>query len=591
MGGYAFMRIGRKRNEAGSSNKKGAMTFNIKAKLIGSFTIIVIFMVLTAGSAIYSMSRISSMSKQVVDFHVPGIKVLNDINLGIVKYRAQEIKCSTVENIDEISRIEPELIGISTNANNLISDYEKNYATSSENKELVSQFKETMQKYFENSKELINAKKNGDTQNVLLLTENSQKQYESTLNSLDKLFDFQYDSLYKTSENSDVFFKQAATSFLIQILFLLVIAIVLSLAVSLQISKSIVKFSKSIKEVSEGNLSIDEIKIKSKDEIGRLAQSFNNMVANLKDMIKNVGLNSGQVAASAEELSASVEQTSKATEEISSIVEEVTKGVEEQNNEVQNILTTFEDMNNSLIKMDNSIDNSSESATKAAQDAKAGQKIIENAIEHMVNIAEQVNIILDIMEKLKKKSDNIEGIISAISAIAKQTNLLALNAAIEAARAGESGKGFAVVADEVKKLATQSGDAAKEIEGIINDIREDINNAESATQKGTKTVDEGLMVINQAGETFNGIVSGIELVASQMQEIVAASQQIASGSNKVRESIDRTSSISREASESMESVAASTEQQTASMQQLAALSQSLNNMAAELNNIISKFKL
>ncbi|HBM73960.1 MAG TPA: hypothetical protein DD429_00180 [Clostridiaceae bacterium] len=580
-----------KKNGTKSDNKNRFMFSNIKVKLMGSFLLAVLFLVFIGGSAIYEMNKINGMSRRMVDYNVPNIKTLDDINSNLVNYRIQEIKCTTIVNKDEFSSLEPQMAGISTNINNLVSNYEKQYASSLEDKKSFSQFKDAVDEYLKNSKELIQANKSGNDQNLPVLVNNSQDMYRTAMSSLNSILESQYAGINKTAQNSDMLFKKSLTTFIVEILIALIISIVLSLKVSMYIASSIIKFSKSIKDVSEGNLSIDKIKIKSRDEISVLAESFNNMVTNLKDMIKNVGLNAGQVAASAEELSASVEQTSKATEEISTTVEEVAKGAEDQSKEVQNILSTFDDMNDSLVKVNSSIDNSSETAVKTSQNAKAGEKIIESAIEQMVNISEQINILLEIMGKLKTRSDSIEGIISTISAIANQTNILALNAAIEAARAGESGKGFAVVADEVKKLAAQSGDAAKEIEGIINVIREDVNNAEGATQTSAKAMDEGLITINNAGETFKGIVSDIGTVASQTQEIVAASRQIGDDSTKVKESIEKTSNISSEASASMESAAASTEQQTASMQQLSSLSQSLNNMATELNNIISKFKL
>ena len=74
----------------------------------------------------------------------------------------------------------------------------------------------------------------------------------------------------------------------------------------------------------------------------------------------------------------------------------------------------------------------------------------------MNEINDSVNITNTEIEGLKKLSDNIGQILTAITGIAEQTNLLALNAAIEAARAGDAGRGFAVVADEIRKLAEQS---------------------------------------------------------------------------------------------------------------------------------------
>uniref|UniRef100_I5ARX2 Putative sensor domain protein n=1 Tax=Eubacterium cellulosolvens (strain ATCC 43171 / JCM 9499 / 6) TaxID=633697 RepID=I5ARX2_EUBC6 len=74
-------------------------------------------------------------------------------------------------------------------------------------------------------------------------------------------------------------------------------------------------------------------------------------------------------------------------------------------------------------------------------------------------------------EDLIKKISDCNGVLQNIQ---KRQKIVAINASIEAARVGQAGKGFAVVAEEVEKLSENSSEANKNIEQIVNQIRETV---------------------------------------------------------------------------------------------------------------------
>lgn len=565
---------------------------NIRTKILGSFIIGIAFIVIISFMAIQRMDSINKNSEQMANIYTPSIKILGEMNTALVEYRRQEQRYATSSDSTEMTTIEAKIVNVEAKLNNLVKEYEEKYLVSDDIKDIFNSFKDNLQTYIADSKKIINDKKNGNIDNAgYILGSFKEDIYNSLSSMISSIIVINYDNVKEEGISSNKLYNTSRIIFLVISVICSILVLTLSLLISYNISRPVIKLEKSVKRIAEGDLTVEEIKIKNRDEIGSLAQSFNRMVEGLREVVRNVHMGAEQVSSSAEELAASAEQTSKATDEISRNVMEVTRGVEDQNKEVENVFVTFDEMNKGLSQMASNIGNSSSTAMKAAEGARSGKKIIDDAVEHMTDIAEQVNVILSTMEELKKKSENIEGIVSTISTIANQTNLLALNAAIEAARAGESGRGFAVVADEVKKLAAQSADATKEIENIINNIKRDIDSAEAATQSGTIAVDEGILVINNAGEAFKDIMLGIEEVAVQSQEIAATSEEIASGSDQVKESIGRTAEISKSASANMENVAASVEEQSATMQQLSALAESLNNMSVDLNKIIGKFLL
>jgi len=586
----SFQKVSRMANlHSGKINT--SLKLNIRTKILGSFIAGVVFLIVICATAVQNMDSINNNSKEMAELYTPGIKILGEINTSVVEYRRQEMRYVAAKDELEQMGAEAKIANISAKVEQLVTEFENNYVHSEDVKSLISSFKGNFSRYKEESNKIIDFVKSGNIEEANRCLQDTESIYNSVSGMLNGVIVINYENVLNSAQESNKVFNSSRVVFLIMSLLCIAISIIIGLIVSSNISKPVRSLEKSVKAIADGDLTIEEVKINNKDEVGSLADSFNKMVQSLRDIVRNVQTSAEQVGASAQELAASAEQTAKTTEEISRAVMDVTKGVEEQDNEISNVLNTFDEMNKGLMEMASTIEASSGSAMKAAQNAKDGQMIINDAIGHMENISQQVNAILDTMEQLKKKSNNIESIISTISAIANQTNLLALNAAIEAARAGESGRGFAVVADEVKKLAAQAASSSKEIANIINMVKRDIDSAESATQSGTKAVEEGLIIINRAGEAFSNIVSGIEEVAAESQEIAATSEQIASGSDEVKQSIRRTAHISNNTSESMETVAASVEEQSASMQQLSALAETLSSMSTELGRLVSNFKL
>jgi twitching motility protein PilJ len=128
--------------------------------------------------------------------------------------------------------------------------------------------------------------------------------------------------------------------------------------------------------------------------------------------------------------------------------------------------------------------------------------------------------------------------------------LLALNAAIEAARAGEAGRGFAVVADEVRKLAEHSRTATKDIAALIKAIQAETNEAVVVMEEGTKEVEVGAGLADQAGKALEAISSVVRQSAELVQEISLASKQQVRGTEGVANAMQIISGITRQTSQS-----------------------------------------
>ncbi|MEK4710386.1 methyl-accepting chemotaxis protein [Bacillus sp. FSL R10-2780] len=356
------------------------------------------------------------------------------------------------------------------------------------------------------------------------------------------------------------------------------------------ITRPLRKIADSAYKISKGDLT-EKITIYSKDDIGKLGNSFNEMSASLQDVITQISFSAEHVAASAEELTASVQQANDATDQITIAMEQVSGGAESQSQGVEEGAATLQQVNTAIQDVTGSAEGISISSLHARGRAVEGEELVEQTAKQMQSISRSVSQSDAIIKLLDEKSKQVGAISEAIQNIATQTNLLALNAAIEAARAGEQGRGFAIVADEVRKLAEQSGESSGEIANLIAEIKADIEHTVKAMDNVSVEVQQGLEVVTKTKVSFAEISSSTTHIVSQVNQMVETTKKIAGDANEVTNAIDEIAAAAEENTASMQSVAASTEEQVNSMEEISSASQNLAEMAEELQAMTSKFKV
>ncbi|HEX2926925.1 MAG TPA: methyl-accepting chemotaxis protein [Ruminiclostridium sp.] len=391
------------------------------------------------------------------------------------------------------------------------------------------------------------------------------------------------EKVFKRTLQNEVIFDivELAAAVLLSILF--------GIYMSRKITNPINHITKKAQEISEGNIRIQDLNVKTNDEIGQLGRAFQKMTHNLHGLVKISNELSTQVAVSSQNLMASSKQSAEASNHVAAIVSEVSQDVSHQKEVVDQALGTVVEMSKAIdlvLENSNNVADKSQMTSKAAQD---GANAIEIAIKQMTNIEGSVNESAAVISKLGGRSQEIGQIIDAITGIAKQTNLLALNAAIEAARAGEQGKGFAVVADEVRKLAEQSQEATKQISDLIREIQLDTEEAVKSMQNGTHEVQVGMNVVNQAGDSFKDILNHIETVSVGIRDNNRKIEKIHTSSQKIVSSVENITNVSKSIAEQTDSVSATTQEQLALIEEVAESSQTLAGMAEKLQQSLRNF--
>ncbi|MCL6632836.1 MAG: methyl-accepting chemotaxis protein [Alicyclobacillus herbarius] len=370
----------------------------------------------------------------------------------------------------------------------------------------------------------------------------------------------------------------------------LIVGLILMFFVVRSITEPLSELMRAAEDIGKGDLT-QRIPVGGRDELGRLAETFNEMSKSLREIIHEVSETAGQVSASAEELSASAEENSRATEQVTLTVQETAAGMERQAQIVEDARGQVTRMVGEMQR----VRDASEQVAHAAQDASLvasrGRADLESVIAQMRAIEDRVHQLADVIQGLGDRSREIGEIVEVITGIADQTNLLALNAAIEAARAGEMGRGFAVVADEVRKLAEESTASAKQIVMRIEAIQAETENAAHSMAESVEAVGQGVQRASRANASFQQILQAVGDVAAQIQAVSATVGQMAEHTERFQDGMDGVANVTETTSAGMQTVAASAEEQLASMEEITASAGALSEMAEQLQKRIGHFRV
>lgn len=317
------------------------------------------------------------------------------------------------------------------------------------------------------------------------------------------------------------------------------------------IVKPIKQLSHHINNMTNGDFLI-EVKVKTKDEIGVMADELRKFIITMQAIMKqindisanltNQSINSAQIA----------QKLSEASNNQSSSMNETTIAIHEL---TQSIAEVAESANGLSLLVSDTRETGEQVKEKMKHvviDSDKGHNNMEKVVSSMKLVSKKMDYLEQSADKMNHSVDNIRSIVTLIGNIAEETNLLSLNASIEAARAGESGRGFSVVADQIGKLAMTSKNAVKEIADLTNNISELVGQTVIGTKENVLAMKDSTIIVNEAGETFERIfhhISSTEIEVSGMVEKVEQVNDIASG----------LAGITQEQSAGSEEILASTE--------------------------------
>ena len=371
----------------------------------------------------------------------------------------------------------------------------------------------------------------------------------------------------------------------------LAISVAISAFLSIRFIRPLLTITRLVDRVSIGELRVDELSIKSKDELGKLGQAVNGMVQGLRGLVTKVQSISVWVTSASGSVSEQTRHISEMAAEVDNAVKQVASGAEQQALGTDECAKAVEEIASSIQHIAETSSQVAFASIEMVEQAEQGNESIRTAVQEIQQLDATTRQLAVKIEGLSQSSENIGSIATVITEIAAQTNLLALNAAIEAARAGEQGRGFTVVAGEVKKLAEQSEKSAQEISSLIDSVQTTTKDASEAMRTGLVQLERGIQVIHHAGRAFEQILESSRFVATQNQEVSAATQEISAGTEEVTASILSVSGIAKETADNVQTIINASGSQLQAMAEISDAVETMLRSVEDMKETIASFRV
>lgn len=515
----------------------------IGTRLALGFGLLLSLLVLIAGLAGWQMSRLAANTDYYDINLVPSFQVQNRIAIALGNIRRTEFRHVLSTSAADMSALEQRIAGYRQTVDESFDAYAKTFVSDDEDRRDMETARAAVNTYYAEWEKVLPVSRatTSDPSKLAdatkLLVGSSADAYEAAHTAVASWWDYNVKlskdqavesrGIYSLAKEHMMILAAMALAFALTTAFLITRGLLAELGGEPAYAKSVMQ------RIADGDLTMT-VATRSGDQSSLLA-AMQAMHQSLVRIVTDVRSNSESVASTSTQIAQGNMDLSKRTEEQATALEETAATMEELSTTVQN----------------------------NAENSKEAKRLAESASEIAAKGGGVMRQVVESMRDINDGSKKIVDITSVVDSIAFQTNLLALNAAVEAARAGEQGRGFAVVAAEVRLLAQRSADAAREIKQLISLSEE--------------RVQQGSMLVDQAGQTMNDVVDSIRRVSEVVTAISTASVEQSNGVSQIGQAVSQ--------------MDLTTQQNAALVEEGAAAAESLQQQALHLQSLVGTFRL
>ncbi|MFT5599493.1 MAG: methyl-accepting chemotaxis protein [Chitinophagales bacterium] len=372
-----------------------------------------------------------------------------------------------------------------------------------------------------------------------------------------------FESLRRSSESIDSGLTVTAERMVIAMIIAVLIAISLTVVLACAIVKPLQAVVETMEDIAQGGGDLTRrLNYTGTDELGRLAQAFNQFVGLIREIC--FGINEA------------AQQMNDASHHLKQVATAGERSIEAQRIEFKAVSAATDALSESFHHVSETTDSLTSNANQVEKGSIDGQQQLDETTQKLRILAGQADDSASSMEQLAQDSRKVSGVLSVITGISEQTNLLALNAAIEAARAGEHGRGFAVVADEVRLLATQTKVSTNEIRTIMDSLRNGAITTESKMAEGNKMSQQSLAELEAVELAFKSMHKAIAQASSLIISVKEASSFQGETTSKIASRINHLDTLLHDSKNQINETASN--------------SQQVSDLAQKITQQVSRFK-
>jgi len=535
---------------------------NIAPRAALGFALIAVLVALLGIFALGQMSSIRESEVAVEKQWLPSIRGGDEIREIMLRIRTISLRMALDQDPKNIAQYRSQMDTRDKELSEKIAAYDK-LVTTAEGKALYEQFKSTFAAYRTGIAQSFTLAEQGrrDELTKLLLVDmktvvdGSGKQ----LSDLAELFAKQ---VAAESDKSKDHYDTSRTIVSVFIALAALATVGLAMLLTRSIVRPLSEAVSAAEHVAQGDLT-RPIETHGNDEVSRLLKALATMQQNLRETLQGISGSATQLATAADELSA--------------VTLDSTQGLQQQNNEIEQAATAVNEMTIAVEEVARNAVSTSDATRQSSESAHQGQERVSETASSISALADDVQSTGELVQSLANQSQDIGKVLDVIRAIAEQTNLLALNAAIEAARAGESGRGFAVVADEVRALAYRTQQSTREIEQMVQGMRNGSSLALEAMNASTSRAASTLLLAEKAGEALQTITASVHQIHERNLVIASAAEEQAQ--------------VAREVDRNLVNIRDLSVRSAAGADQTSASSHELSQLANALQGMVRRFRV
>lgn len=294
---------------------------------------------------------------------------------------------------------------------------------------------------------------------------------------------------------------------------------------------------------NEGDIT-RRIRVRSRDEIGRLSMAINDLVSQMQEIIEALQNGCRRMQETQTGISTCVEKVNESAANTTQNLTRLSGGMEKVSGAVQEVKEDTLLLGQTVEGMKQVAEEGSSYAAGIKGKAGEMKEVALASKKEATSMLSEINAAVNSSIESSQQIHKITKLTGDILGIAGTTNLLALNASIEAARAGEAGKGFAVVAEEIRNLADSSRESANHIKEISDRVVESVQELSDNATRLLNFVNTKVLAdydtLEDTGKNYHEAADHVDEMMSDVKEQIGRIQESLQHVNTANDSIEKT---------------------------------------------------